>query len=287
MGFPVIVCPDSEALLAKFTGHRVAVRVKAWGLIMAGVEMVRKSDNSLFCVVVESDRTLADMDFGDSPIGVPLALVAPSVGPFRNLARHLDMLRGLDLRVYLPCNSAENLLGLRILSSVGINCCACFGNGRPDWEAMADLAAYALLERVPHATIEPFAYIASNYNPSEYLDWGRVMFDDPLHYLHLDEAGRVALSHAELGRFVAKELNEIGAPEVFPAIRDRKLSWKRYFTENHPCASCPGWKICLGRFSDGLAEDAGCAMLFEETIDMVHRHRALHGASPEIRIWQP
>ena len=126
-------------------------------------------------------------------------------GRFRDLARHLDRLRKLNLRVYLPCDHADNLASLRILSSVGIPCCADFRDGGTDWEALADLATYAVLERTPHAAMEPFAFMAANYHSADRLDWGRVFFDDPRHFLHLSEDGRVALSQAELaeGRFVA------------------------------------------------------------------------------------
>ncbi len=289
MEFPVIVSPDNEDLLEKLTGRRVALRVGRWDRIAAGLEMVRKSGCSLFCIIVESDRPVADIDFGDCPAGVPLALMAPSTGRFRSLARHLDMLRSLNLRVYLPWDSAENLPGLRILSSVGINCCAYSETGLTDWEALADLATYALLERAPHAAIEPFAYIASNYNPSEYLQWGRVMFDDPTCFAHSDEAGPVALSRSELarGRFVAQSPREISAWPELPEVRDRKLSWKRFFAENHPCASCAGWKICLGKFSAGLAQNGGCATFFEEMIDLVHRYRAMPAPRREVEIWRP
>ena len=182
--------------------------------IALGVDHVRKSGNRLFCVIVESDRPLADMEFDDRHQGIPLAVMAPSLGRFRDLARHLDRLRTLNLRVYLPCDHPDNLTGLRILSSVGITCCADFRDGSTDWESLADLATYAVLERAPHAAIEPFAFMAANYPACRRLDWGRVFFDDPRHFLHLDAAGRVALSRAELAenRFVAHSLNEIERP---------------------------------------------------------------------------
>ena len=289
MGFPSIVCPDSEMVLQGFTGRSVVLRLNRCQGIAAGVENVRRSANTLVGVMVESDRPLADIEFAHHHQGIPLAVMAPALGPFRDLARHLDRLRALNLRVYLPCDHPENLTGLRILSSVGIHCGADFRNGRTDWESLADLATYAVLERVPHAAIEPFSFIVSNYNSSKYLDWGRVWFDDPRHFLHLDEDGRVALSRAELAekRFVAPSLNEIEAPDEFPPIRERQLSWRHYFTDNHPCASCAGWKICLGKFSDTLTANPGCAEFFREVLDLVRQHTALQVAAPEPRIWQP
>jgi hypothetical protein len=289
MGFPRIVCPDSETVLQGFTGRSVALRVDGWDRIALGVDQVRKSGNLLFCIIVESDRPLADMEFDDRHQGIPLAVMAPALGRFRDLARHLDRLRTLHRRVYLPCDRSDNLTGLRILSSVGIGCCADFRGGRTDWESLADLAAYAVLERAPHAAIEPFAFMAANYPACRSLDWGRVIFDDPRHFLHLDAWGRVALSRAELAQnlFVAQSLNEIGVPAEFAPIRDRLRSWQHFFIDNHPCAACAGWRLCLGKFSQDLAANAGCAEFFTEMIDLVHRHTAAPVVPEERRLWQP
>jgi len=289
MGFPTIVCPDRENLLQGFTGRGVALRLDNGRRIAAAVDNVRKSGNRLFCVIVESDRPLAEMEFHDHPQDIPLAVMAPAAGRFRDLARHLDRLRKLNLRVYLPCDHADNLASLRILSSVGIPCGADFRKDRTDWEALADLATYAVLERAPHAAMEPFAFIAANYHSADRLDWGRVFFDDPKHFLHLSEDGRVALSQAELaeGRFVAASLDEIEAADDFPPIRERLRAWRHFFIDCHPCASCAGWRICRGKFSADLSENAGCADFFGEMIDLVRRHTALQFAPEERRVWQP
>jgi hypothetical protein len=289
MAFPRIVCPDSATVLQGFTGRSVALRVHGCDGIALGVDHVRKSGNNLFCIIVESDQPLADMEFDDCHQGIPLAVMTPALGRFRDLSRHLDRLRTLNLRVYLPCDHPDNLTGLRILASVGITCCADFSNGRTDWESLADLATYAVLERAPHAAIEPFAFMVAHYPACRCLDWGRVIFDDPRYFLHLDAGGRVALSRAELAEncFVAHSLNEIEAPAEFPPIRDRLRSWQHFFIDNHPCASCAGWRLCLGKFSRNLAANAGCAEFFTEMIDLVPRHIAAPVVPEERRLWQP
>ena len=48
MGFPTIVCPDSENLLQSFTGRSVALRLNSGRRIAAAVEHVRKSGNTPF-----------------------------------------------------------------------------------------------------------------------------------------------------------------------------------------------------------------------------------------------
>jgi hypothetical protein len=286
MSSPRLICPHEGGVFRTFAGRAVAVRVSDPAVAAQAATDVQDSRNALACVIIESEAPFADIAFDDQYKGLPLAVVAPSLGRVRAFAQKLDLIRALDLRVYLPCDRPDNIGGLRILSSLGVACCALLRADVADWEALTDLASYALLGRVPHAAIEPFASIAARYDPAAQLDWGATQFDDPSAWLHLDAHGRVALSRAELaaGIFIAQSIDEVGAPEIFPAIRARMAAWRKFFVDNHPCASCRAWKICLGRTLD---EDAGCAACFSETIEAVGHYRALTAPPQEVRIWQP
>lgn len=288
MRSPRFVCPDNERLLTTFSGLPVALTVRTVGRIADGANNVRASGNNLACVILESDRPLAAIKFGECLKNVPLVVIAPSLGPFRELTTQLDLLRTLDVRVLLGCESAQNVVALRILSSVGIRTCADFTTGDTDWEALVDLATWAVLGPVPHAPIDPFAFIASNYDPACPVPWGRVLFDDPRHYLHVDDEGRVALSRRELrlGRFIAANPSEIGAADEFAPIRERCESWRRYFVDDHSCASCAGWKACFGRFASTSAFPA-CSEFFEEIVDLARRHAAARAAREGPSSWQP
>jgi hypothetical protein len=289
MNLPKIVCPNNRDLLSGFSGYRVAVRVNKIAHAATAAANVQNSGNSLICVIVDSALPLEGIEFCEEQKTIPLAVMAPFMGKFRNMANRLEMLRDFDLRVYLPCGAAENITALKILSSVGISCCAVMGYGRTDWEALTDLMTYALLERVPHASIEPFEYIASNYDPIACLGWGRVCFDDPAHFLHLDAKGRAALSYSELRKkkFIAQSIAEVGDPAQFPAVRERLQEWRGLFAENHICASCNGWKICMGRFSERASKDSGCSAFFREMIEVTRQYRAKNVKAEERRIWQP
>ncbi len=289
MNLPRIVCPDSPSLLEGFTERTVAVRVNDPGQAAAAATRVRESGNRLLCVIIDSDSPLSNLELPADQKEIPLALMAPSLGKFRRLARRLNLWRDCNLRVYLPGNNPENLIGLRILSSVGIHGGAVLGNGRMDWEALSDLMTYAVLERVPHAPIEPFQFIASHYDPAAYLEWSSVYFDDPRQFLHLDAEGRVALSHAELSqnRFIAANLADLAEPTECPAIRERLQAWRHYFVDNHPCASCGGWKICLGKFAAEVPKNQGCAAFFLEMMEVARQYRVRQAPAEECRIWQP
>ncbi len=289
MNSPRFVCPNDAGLLRSFTGRAVAVRVGDVADIVAATANVRESGNELFCVIVETNRPLSDLEFRDDQLSIPLAIMTPSFGNFRDLARKVDAWRRSAIRVYLPCNNPDNLAALRILSSLGIHGCAQFVTGANDWEALADLMTYAVLGRNPHASIKPFAFIASNYNPHSILPWGSIEFDDPTHFLHLDENGWIALSRDELERgiFVAQGIDEVESPALASAVSERANGWRRYFADNHPCAACAGWKICLGRFSNDLPEDGGCARFFTELIEIATALRAPTSGRDEGEIWRP
>lgn len=289
MNSPRFVCPDDDAVLGSFAGREVAVRVTEIADVADAAARVRDHGNSLFCVIAQTSLPLSAIDFHEDQLSIPLAVMAPSMGSFRTLAGKVDVLRRSSTRVYLPCNNADNLAALRILSSLGIHVCAQFVTSANDWEALTDLMTYAVLGRSPHASIEPFSFIATNYDPHSNLSWGLIEFDDPARFLHLDEKGRVALSRAELERgvFVAQNVDEVGSPAVTSAIVERENRWRRFFADNHPCASCAGWKVCLGRFADELPADRGCARLFTELIEVAAMLRSAVPRSDEGDIWRP
>jgi hypothetical protein len=275
--------------LRSFTGRAVVVRVTDIADVAAAAAGVRDSGNELFCVIVETSLPLSEIEFHEDQLSIPLAVMTPSMGSFRALARNLDALRRSAIRVYLPCNNPDNLAALRILSSLGIHVCAQFVTSANDWEALTDLMTYAVLGRSPHASIEPFSFIAANYNPHSNLPWGLIEFDDPSRFLHLDEEGRVALSCDELKRgvFVAQSVDEVGSPAIASAISEWENRWRRFFTDNHPCASCAGWKVCVGRFSDELPADRGCARLFTELIEVATMLKSSTSHRDEGGIWRP
>ncbi len=289
MNLPKIVCPHEPSLLQALTGHTLAVRAEDMASVRTAADNVRNSGNHLFCVIFDSMGPLDELELGDELRDIPLAIMAASLGKFRRLARQVNRLRNLNIRIYLPCSDPENIVSLRILSSLGLCGCADFRHGKQDWDALADLMTYGVLERTPHAPIEPFAYIASHYDPLETIDWQGVYFEGPGRFLHTDKKGRVALSHAELqnNAFIAQNISEISSQNEFPPIEQRQEAWREYFTDNHPCASCDGWKLCLGAFSAGLPENNGCRAFFSEMTEVLRQYKSQKAQFEENRVWQP
>lgn len=281
-----LVCPHERALINRLDGRAVCVRVDAARDIVAAAADVRRR-NTLACVICES-VPIEEIEVEDDWQGLPIALMAPSVGRFRNIAKKAGALRKLNLRVYLPYE-ADNLTGARVLASLGIPVCLVF-EGNPNWDALTDLMTYALLGPVPHAPIDPFQTIADGYRQTARSDdWGRVYFDDPSRTLHLDAKGRIALSRRDLlaGDFVACELSKLDSPLVQHAIEERTEAWRNLFAEDDFCVRCKAWRICRARFRDGKAAPDGCDEFFHEMAEVIERRRGKPEANSPGEKWQP
>lgn len=286
MAYPRLICPYSTSLLGRIRGRNLAIRLTDADLVSSAAESVRKSGNGLFCIILEMDKPLDAVKLGIGWGELPIALVVPSVGKFRGVARMLDQLKKLKVRVYLPCNR-NNLGSIRLLASVGISCCVTFDGSPVDWEELADLMTYAVLERTPHAPIEPFLYIAKHFEPLSRTDWGAVYFEDPLRFLHLDTEGRVALSRKDIAakNYISTGVEKIGPETDFPVAADRLEGWREHFVKNSSCSTCPGWRVCLGRCYQEHEDVARCSSFFSEMIRVAQLFQKGRKAEDSQQLW--
>jgi hypothetical protein len=289
---PTLVCPDAPRLIERLHDRALAVRVDRPDAIAGAAGRVRESDNQLLCVICDATQPLADVRLGDDWDTVPIALGAPEAGRFRDLAPSIPRLHDLDLRVYLPAALPDNLVALRLLSSLGVPCCATLDEGTPDWTALTDLMTYALLGSVPHGPIDPFEHIAERYEPTSATEWGATHFADPRCYLHLDERGRVALTRPQLltGDVIAEDIDEIADEAdlaTHPALVGRASRRRDLFEQDHPCARCPGWRVCQGTFAASAGAEAGCAAFFTELMDVIDQRREQRAREQEPTKWRP
>jgi hypothetical protein len=283
-----IVCPFDHALIRRFSEREICVRVDDPARIPGAAAMVRESNNRLVCVILDSGKTVDGIELSDEWKDIPIALMAQSMGKFRNVDRSLPLLRKLNLRVFLPY-SAENMTGIRILASVGVPCCIVLESaaGGIQWEDLADLMTYSLLEGVPHAPIEPFSYIARHYAPSDYLKWGAAYFEDPDQFLHLDAGGQVALSRGELldGAFIG-HIDEVESAPGCPALEARVQEWRNVFIKNESCSGCRGFRVCLGKFMREKGDSAACSGFFAEMMEAVEQYLAQNAPVGDTPVWQ-
>ena len=279
MNLPTCVCPLEPDLLAQLHGRHIVVRVPEAAQIPAAALAVANSGNTLHHVLVDAQPPFDRLPLKAQWFTAPAILVTPEIGPFRKLAAAVPVLREAAVAVWLACRP-ENLISIRLLSSLGIASGVLFDDQTPPWESLIDLMTYCLLGPTPHAPIEPFASIARHYatgesQPSPVFDWNRVYFDDPAEFLHLDRTGRVALSRRDLlnGQFAGQNLDD---PNLPAAIEARRYAWQQLFVDNRPCSRCPGWRICQGKFvNETAAPPAGCSEFIAEMMDVIETRRTV------------
>jgi hypothetical protein len=267
VGFPNLVLPFDPALIDALSERVLVVRTDDSSAVAGAAEHVQSSANRLSMVILDSPIPLAEIPFDESWKGTRLAVFAPKMGPFRTLAARLRLIRDIDPTVYLSVGDPGNLTALRILSSVNVRCAAVLEDSGPvDWEGLTDLATYALAGPVAHGPIEPFSTIAGRYRSDGWIEWGPVFFDNPADFLHLDARGRIALSRRELleDNFIETDVGRLDGVIESAPYRERIDAVRRLFLDYHPCTRCPGWRLCLGRFSPNGDDRSECAAFTAE-----------------------
>ncbi len=276
MGHHIIVCPADPDLLTRLQGRAVVVSVPSLDALDPALTHATRAEVLLHCVRVQSLHPLGYVTFKEGWKDVPIALTVPSLGRVRDVVRLMPLMRRMNIRIALPLDGSDNLTALRILASWGVACIAAPGSGHVDWNRFSDLATYALLGLAPSGPIEPFAYLAQHYTPLQRIDFRGVWFDDPTRFVHMDRDGRFACSAAELesGRLVGMTPDELDGLDGSDVYRDRLESWRLAFLEKDGCASCPGWRICLGAFAATSRAEPGCRAAMADLMDVIERRQA-------------
>src|SRR5271157_2576297 len=193
----VFVCPPREPLLRALKDKNVVVDAASTKGVADAFGLAQRCGAAVRCVRARFAGLLAEIKPEAAWEGIPLALYVDGVGRFRDIAPRLPALRRLNLRVYVQASSANNLTGIRILSSLGLAAAAIIDRSA-DWGGCADLCTYALLGTAPHAPIDPFARLAENYHETGINRLTAALFEDPSAIFHVNENGPVARTAGEL-----------------------------------------------------------------------------------------
>lgn len=250
------------------------------------VQTTRDAGSKLHCVKIDTGMPLAVLDLPEGLKGIPMALYVSGLGRFTEFAQKISRLREMDLCIFMPAAIKDNLTASRILSSLGFENGLILDGGSLDWEGLADLMIYALFARAPHAPIAPFNYMADHYDPVNLTDYSTVYFNDPKRFLHLDLEGRVALTSQDLekGELIAGRVEELETIETEETYIEKLSCWRVHFLKPEGCAYCPGWRICIGKFSETQKTDPDCKTFFSEFLDALDQRR--EGLQEESKAWQ-
>ena len=281
------ICPPNPKVLKHLQGRKIGLRIESNEAIGEAVALNRQYGTHMHCLIVVSRFPVADLEFHQEHSSLPIALFAPGLGRFRTLASKLQILRQLNIRIYLPFDCEENFSSLRILSSLGIASVAVFQDVNNDWEKVSDLMTYALMGRVSRAPIDPFNYMAERYSANLRTDFSAVYFNDPTRYIHVDEQGRIALSSRELAdrQFISAQIKDLDSLPENDEYRDRLESWRHFFLRTGGCAYCEAWRICLGKFNEHRRENEGCLEFFKELLEAIELYQSLEVR--KVDLWQP
>jgi hypothetical protein len=278
------VCPNDEKLLDRLRAKNLVVRVSSIDNMQAAYDRARE-ENGVLCMIVEENRALTDVPLRDEWKAIPLALHVPRMGDLKRVLRHPQQWRERNIRVFLPAESADNLIHLRILSSVGIPA-GLILHGRLDWDAVNDLMHYAMYTRVPRPNLDPFGYVRLTYNPREFTYINTPLFENPLKYVHIDSEGNLALSASDLrnGKWIGRGLECLTSLSSSQKYKDGLNAWQGIFLEDRKCAYCPAWRLCMGAFSDECDSDKNVSRFFE---DFSAAADSLYESRQSGEKWQP
>lgn len=279
-----LVVPHSQRLFDVLRGKSLVVRVQTMEKIRNGYERA-SAENSVTCIAVEERKALSDIPLREEWKAIPLSLRVSEMGDFKKALKRIRQLREWNIRVFLPAARAENLVSLRILSSLRVP--TGFELAPPlDWVAVNDLMHYSMYTRTPHADIEPFGYVRSSYDPAAFTYLQTPIFENPLRYLHVDEQENIALSAADLrdGRLIGHGLESLPGVCESPEYRHIVHGWQAIFLENKPCAYCPAWRLCQGSFRPDCERNENVNRFFE---DLMTAADSLYAARQAGARWQP
>ena len=285
----ILVCPFDENLIRKFHNQRLVIILSDFDQIQNAHKLVNECQNSLHCLVIYHNGSLASVPFHETWKGIPLALFVSEIGAFKEFMGRLPLLRDLNIRIFLSTDNKENYTSLHILASLGIDCGINFGEKEIDWEAMNDLMTYSIYGKVNHASIEPFQFIAGNYDPSRINDFSSVYFDNPQSYLHIDKDENIALTAKDMqdGKFILK-----GIENICKIFEDEKYeeainAWQEFFLKENGCAYCQAWRICIGKFSVSADENPGCRQFFTDLMEASDHFISVQHKNKRKEVWQP
>jgi hypothetical protein len=281
-----LVCPFEPSLLERLSGQRVVLRLQGRDDLAAARDVIgRQGMPILEWLWLSLTEKLDEVPFEVLDCELQLALSVSGFGSYLGVRRRLSRLLRPGTRVYMSFVDAETAEGFRILSSLRVPTAVILPDGGPfDWEALSDLATYALLTPVEHAMIEPFSTLARFYKPSIRQSWAFCYAEDPARYLHLDRHGNVAVSPGALaeGRFVGECSAGLKLFKEAPFDGDW---WRRHFLQRDACASCPGFRICSGWLAGLVEPGAACSRFMADLLEVVEKARTLDDQA-RTTIWQ-
>jgi hypothetical protein len=209
-------------------------------------------------ILIIKEQEITAIAFQEEWLKTPLVIYPSGLGAVRDLIGLIPQIKRFNVRFYFDCAMKESYDAVQILSSLGI-CSGILINENADWERLTDLMYYALCSRVARASIEPFQYLYDIFSKNTLVDYGEVYLEEKT------ETGKQKAERHE-------GTKEILRSYALTLLRSPK-KWQEFFYRATPCAACPGWRICLGKYAN-LKDKTGCQNFTIELLDLLETTKA-------------
>jgi hypothetical protein len=270
----ILVCPYSSRLIDSISKRALVIVAQELGQAF-DIDREVKKHNHLHGVLYITQEPLSSIAIPRGLGNIPVVIIAPRFGSFRQFLKNLDTFRLVKVCVLLFAEHRDNGRALKILSSLGIQCGFFFGPEAAAWNAVNEVMHFALYSRLTHAAIEPFNHLSRSYQHNRLNTVKSIQFDNCRHYLHVDEDGNVALTSRECcGKDFICSLNELSSIANLDKYKKRLRAWERHFLMRTKCSSCPAWRLCGGDFEEQCTAENGCRQFFIDFLEGIEFSRS-------------
>jgi len=232
-------------LLSEMKGETIVVETDHINEIETITEAV-ETNNHLFCVKLRVNQNITSIIWKEAWEKIPMVVYPLGLGAVRDLIEILPVLKKINVKFFLDAAQEQHYEAVQILSSLGIYCGMVISE-TTDWEKLTDLMYYALCAKAPHAPIEPFQYIYDLYERNRLVDFGRVFFSGERFNFYTSKS--------------TKDFHE-------GTQSSQTKPWQRFFYEATPCATCAGWRICMGKYAN-LEDKTKCQNFMVELLQLI------------------
>lgn len=249
-----IIFNYSHALIEKISGFHIVARFHDVASLMQNYLSCQQQNHVDAFLLDMPLSSLSQINFNEmwEEINAPLVLNVYNIGDLDSVFHCLELLKMLQMRVFLSSTFEDNYYGLKILSSLGVDCGLHIQHGKLiSDELLTDLASYYYMSPVPHAKIEPFDFIATRITDEKNLSFNHVYFKDDSCYTFLDE--ELKLHSSETGKYICLLSEYDEEKEYEQNVSQKMATYYSHFLDLDRCSKCSAFRICSGMMNGMLA----------------------------------
>ena len=252
----IIIIEHSKEMMDTLRGENIIVKTDDPQNVKYIYDGYRRNNHVHAIWVYVPMLSLAYLPIDNEWMGIPIIAWIFNLGDLNIIFHKINILKELSIRIFLPISSKENFVGLKILSSLGIEVGFNYKDCENiDGEKLLDLASYFYMSPYPHASIEPFDYIWRNLNAEQNLNIDTVYFSNPKRYIFMDDTYNVAFSEQELkNKQYISNIEDFKKYEYKAEYEYKLKYYYNHFDKLDACSKCPNFKICSRNFRKKLQD---------------------------------